>query len=493
MRVCASKPKENLPNPLCDGAITGTKKCISGTMSATCIETGWKTDNCNIFTEQCFENKCEKKKEYYQDHPRCTSTNYLTKETYDSKTACPEGLSCNRYKGICETPEKLTTKKVTGSTCNTDADCESGYCKVEWAGGEVSLPIMHCSNVTDKEEVTRDAKTAAIVLIAGIGAPFVAGASSFTGLTGVALNIANWMANNPKAASWIQGGLAALNIASDVDCIANPNGPGCQEQAMLSALGLGFADDVADVVDSGYGFKNLFTKSVAKKAADTLVDAGEAAVDITDDIVVDDSLRLFSNQLDTPITSTKIPISSGQKYVEIISNQDGTYTLKVASDPLQSVRVDANDPRVISYIENARKSVEGLPVEGDTYRVLMDNYFAYSKTGHLGGGEAKTDDIYVRAKSSGKDSADLGDFIENSTGVCFESSICKSIVLSDFGVNNYIAVYGDRHANIVLGKDFEEAMANAQWSLGNLLSNDFFGPKLEGVSPSDIQIIQLMN
>ena len=91
--------------------------------SAICTKTGWDTNSCNVLTQRCFNNTCENKKDYYEDHTPCAKSTYHL-QTYYSSDACPKGYSCNRFTETCEAVDASAGKKGTGvASCTTDADC----------------------------------------------------------------------------------------------------------------------------------------------------------------------------------------------------------------------------------------------------------------------------------------------------------------------------------------------------------------------------------
>ena len=286
MRVCTSKPKENLPNPLCDGAMTGSKKCSNSTTLAKCAEKGWEFEYCNSWkSESCIDNKCQNINEYKKNFTSCTSSTFLGYKTYDN-TSCPEGYSCDRELGVCKPTEKLVAKKAAGNSCNTDADCQSGYCDAPHGGSVFASAGKVCGDISDKEQIIEDAKIAAVEL--AVVATLTTGGVVLQagGPTAAALMVTNWMAANPGIMSKIQTAGNVVDIAEYISgtiaCAVNPNSILCQNLADDMAVpGMaGLADSAADVIDAGVD--TIVAANGAKKAVDALVDTGEAVVDATD-------------------------------------------------------------------------------------------------------------------------------------------------------------------------------------------------------------------
>ena len=149
MKVCTSK---DIPIAACDGASIGTQKCLDQLSSAICTKTGWQITNCNMLTQRCFSNKCENKKEYYEDHNPCTKSTYHLQTAYSSD-ACPKGYSCNRFTETCEAVDASAGKKGTGGNCSTDADCLSGYCVSDQNGNNSLSPQMYCKQISQEESI----------------------------------------------------------------------------------------------------------------------------------------------------------------------------------------------------------------------------------------------------------------------------------------------------------------------------------------------------
>ncbi len=149
VKACTSK---NIPIAACGGATIGTQKCVNQSSSAICTKTGWDTTSCNMLTQRCFNNTCENKKEYYEDHTPCAKSTYHLQAAYSSD-ACPEGYSCNRFTETCEVVDASAGKKGTGGNCSTDADCLSGYCVSDQNGKNSLSPQMYCKQISQEESI----------------------------------------------------------------------------------------------------------------------------------------------------------------------------------------------------------------------------------------------------------------------------------------------------------------------------------------------------
>ena len=149
VKACTSK---DIPIAACGGATIGTQKCVNQSSSAICTKTGWDTTNCNVLTQRCFNNTCENKKEYYEDHTPCAKSTYHL-QSYYSSDACPKGYSCNRFTETCEAVDASAGKKGTGGNCTTDADCLSGYCVSGKQQKNMVYPEMYCQQTSQEESI----------------------------------------------------------------------------------------------------------------------------------------------------------------------------------------------------------------------------------------------------------------------------------------------------------------------------------------------------
>jgi hypothetical protein len=284
---------------------------------------------CDNVINQCTTND---KLTINSNNVKCTSIWYHGSLIYDPESACPQGMSCNRRLGICESisNSKIVPKSLAkGKLCEKDSDCISGFC------GEV-LPLdsrdnnyqvnRYCNEFDQKTAVdgmnSRLTATAAITLGAMFGPGVVAEVGSLLSSSYVYVTSAlTTIATNHKVASYlISNGLTAgrhlLGIAA---CITDRSSALCEDymqdnqidfQNMLAA---GVLDDVvpASVVDDLTDQVNNVSKiadsttDATKLAVKTATETQSAAENIITPLTT--SGQLMASQLD----NSGIPVTVG--------------------------------------------------------------------------------------------------------------------------------------------------------------------------------------
>lgn len=430
------------PKTSCDQQPIGAQKCQTPYISLKCTTNGWEPVYCDDYSGQyCLTNKCEKPstpqkegdscldnvsefscpgnknltclnhkcvtfakaEEIQKNKTQCIATSYNLGTVYDSQTACPSGLSCNRRTGTCEIPEKITAKKAAGDFCNTDAECLTGYCMPVTA--DATAPQI-CNDVTDREYIDKGNTSAAIIggavlapvaILAGAevltSTGIVSAVSSLYGATSIAATtaITNFINNHPNLVINIQkfGNIAdAIEIIGGaIACAQDPYSPLCQnlreDMAMPGMAGL--ADSVVDIIDDVGDLTRIVktTESVAEITSDLtqLPKKDSTLGDLTDQLARDANLNMleqaakYSVDLSNPPRlpgSTKINEEVLEKYLASIGRPEKKAAMKLLAEKVIQEHI-SHDEFIDALTNKTVPSVNQI-IGRSQYLAIVENY-----------------------------------------------------------------------------------------------------------------------